>query len=364
MCPALLLSGFFLLIGCTLQSNQHPLKKVESLAYADTIKVTNTVKLGDSLNLYLRIPREMLVLNDHYLIVTELTPENFIHVFKLPGIKYLYSWGVNGKGPDEFQLPPGDYFVDGENRLSIYDFALGEVRFYEVTDTSLVQAATATSLRYEGQFNYLDKIIRLNDSLYVANYDETPMRVPEFEHIALKPDNDKIISKFGNYPATDLEDDLKYFAYRKNNIAKPNGAGFASFYSYFNRLKIYDESLNLIKDVEVIDKTVEENSITPNNKNSSEWIIYRYPVWASGRYIFTLALNESSEQVWKDPDSSLKTSFEIWDWQGNQLYRAGFDRKISDFTVSEKSRKIFAIGAEPFDEVVVYDISEILKGLK
>jgi len=358
----IIISVLFIFSNCTNQNESAFHKKVEALEFSDTLKVQKILNLVDSDSLFLSSPRRMFVVNENFLLLTELIPENFIHLFKLPELKYLYSWGVNGKGPDEFQFPPGDYFVNEGNRFSIYDFALGQIRFFEVTDTSLVKAADAKSMRYAGQFNYLTGITRLNDSLYIANFDETPMNDPVVEHIAIKTDDATPVSKFGEYPPSDIEGPDKFILFSKTNSARPDGTMFASFYSYFNRFKIYNSDFKLIKDIEVHDQSLSDRAVRRTG-SYSEWIRYRYVQWASDDFIFTHGMNETSENLWDDPIPSLTTFVEVWDWDGNQLFRAHFDRKIVRFAVAENLGKIYALGTEPFDEIYVYDISEILQKL-
>jgi hypothetical protein len=359
---AILLAGFFIYSNCTNQNESVFHKKVEALEFSDTLKVLEKLNLTESDSLFIRSPRRMFTVNDHFLILTELEPENFIHVFNLPDLDYLYSWGVNGKGPDEFQFPPGDFFVNEGNRFSIYDFAMGQIRYFQVSDTSIVKAADAKSMRYSGQFNYLAGITRLNDSLYIANFDETPMNDPDVEHIAIKTDDATPVSKFGEYPRSDVEGPGKLSLFAKTNITRPDGSSFASFYSNFNRFKIYNSDFKLIKDVEVYDLSVPDHNVSQTVDNP-ERIIYRYVRWASDELIFTHGMNETSENLWDNPIPSLTTFFEIWDWDGNQLFRAHFDRRVIRFAVSDNLEKIYALGEDPFEEIYVYDISEILQKL-
>ena len=359
---AILLTGFFIYSNCTNQNESVFHKKVEALEFSDTLKVLEKFNLVDSDSLFISSPRRMFAVKDHFLILTELEPENFIHVFNLPDLNYLYSWGVNGKGPDEFQFPPGDFFVNEGNRFSIYDFALGQIRYFKVTDTSIVRAADAKSMRYSGQFNYLRGISRLNDSLYIANFDETPLNDPDVEHIAIKTDNNNPVSKFGKYPPSDIEGPDKLSLFAKTNISRHDGSRFAAFYSYFNRFKIYNSDYKLTTNVEVHDPSLSDRNIRQTGDNS-ERIIYRYVRWASDEYIFTHGMNETSENLWDDPIPTLTTFLEIWDWDGNQLIRAHFDRRVIRFAVSDNLEKIYALGEDPFEKIYVYDISEIFQKL-
>jgi len=198
--------------------------------------------------------------------------------------------------------------------------------------------------------------------LYIANFDETPMNDPVVEHIAIKTDDATPVSKFGEYPPSDIEGPDKFILFSKTNSARPDGTMFASFYSYFNRFKIYNSDFKLIKNVEVYDPSLPDPNVLQTIDNP-ERIIFRYVRRASDDFIFTHGMNETSESLWDDPIPSITTFVEVWDWDGNQLFRAHFDRKIVRFAVAENSGKIYALGAEPFDEIYVYDISELLQKL-
>jgi len=74
-------------------------------------------------------------------------------------------------------------------------------------------------------------------------------------------------------------------------------------------------------------------------KNEDRYL-YRSTVWASDDYIYLLGLNKEREVIYGDSLSPVKTSLEIWDWDGRPVFRSMFDRRTDNFAVLENHGKI------------------------
>lgn len=340
---------FFLILSC--QGNEQvDYHAVEALPVSDTLSA-GVISLEGQTSW--QNPDHILNVNDRYLIISEQRPDNFFHVFKLPELDFLYTWGSQGRGPDEFASPPMWINVSG-NELIAHDMALQQQKYYEVTDTTLRKSRNPLSMSYDGQMDPLNRLRRLNDSVYIADYGLSFENTDD-EHIALRPGESDPLFTFGKYPETELEDINRYPAFIKTNIAKPDGSKFAAFYIAHNRFKIYDSNGNLIKAIQVNDPF-----LSGEPRNDEVELLYRGTAWASDKYLYLIGYNFGGDKIFNDPDPSHNTLVEIWNWDGEPVYRGMFDRLIQKFTVSEKHNKIYAYSALNPYEIFEYDLSDIL----
>lgn len=330
------------LSNCNLDENKS-VKIEKARPFEDTLIVSKVVTLDDDSEL-LR-PLRVKNLNDNYLIISELIPQNFLKVFKLPEAKFLFTWGTNGGGPNEFRVFPTE-IITNQSDLIIYDLDMRKLRTFEFTDSTLDQTRSV-NLSYKGQLDPLNNIQKMNDTLYFVDFG-TFIEKTGKEHVALKPNIEDTLFTFGEYPDSELKGVERSFKFLKTNLSKPDGSLFANFYLYQNKIKIYNNSGETIHHIDVNDESL------TSEKNQD--IIYRSAAWASDKFIYVLGLNGSSEDLYENPDPSLKTSIEIFSWKGNQVYRAKFDRLISAYTVSEKHSKIYAYSVLEPQKLFIYDL--------
>lgn len=330
--------------GCSLKENQNIIEK--ALPFEDTLVASEIVALSD--NSELLRPFRILNVNDNYLVISELLPVKIFKVFELSSAKFLYIWGKQGRGPNEFRAIPGDIMTSG-NDLIIYDPIINKLRTFEVKDSSVIPKKDMI-LSYKDQLDPLNRIQRMNDTLFFVDYG-TSIEKSNKEHVALKPNEEDTLFTFGEYPDSELKETERYFNFLKTNISKPDGSLFVVFYLYQNVIKIYNTKGDLVREIKIADTYI------PHQQ--TEDYLYRSAASASEKYIYTLGLNNSSENLYESSDSVHKTSVEIFNWNGNQLYRAKFDRLISGFTISEKHSKIYAYSILEPQKLFIYDLPKL-----
>ncbi|REL37778.1 hypothetical protein DYD21_08335 [Rhodohalobacter sp. SW132] len=302
-------------------------------------------------------PFHILNMDDQYLVITEVREDDFLHVFTLPDLQFQYSWGQHGRGPDEFMFFPR-FINQNEKELHFYDAMLQQMRIFGIGDSTLVNLKE-NSLFYDGQMGSpLNGVLRLNDSLYTAHY-ELPDENVTNEFVALQPGRSNPVFTFGYYPETDLEDPDRYFSFNKSNMVKPDGSKFAASYFRYNILKIFNSTGETLIAINVQDSFIDED---PNNGEGD--ILYRTKGWASDSYLYYLGIYTTSDVFDENPDSTYKPFLEIWNWEGQPLYRANFDRHIHSFTVSEEHGKLYGFSTHDIHHIYEYDVSEIINSIR
>lgn len=323
---------------------------INALTYSDTLKVNQIYSFKSQVEIF--NPFKILNVNNDYLIVSELRKNDFFHIFSLPDLKYLFTAGRNGKGPNEFMVPP-TYIGVNKNGFEVYDPILERLRFFSINTDSMVEIKNI-SLGYKGQMGPLNRPKRINDSTYFADYG-TSVENTNNEYIALKPADDKSLFTFGKYPPSDLENFDRYSHFLKTNASRKNGNQFAAFYIYHNRFKIYDG-----KGKKLIDFTINDPNIQVNSNSASKYM-YKVISQATEDYIYLLGVYNPEDKIYDNPDAKLKTSIEVWSWDGKPIYRASFDRLIHGFTVSEDYKKIY--GFSYLNESTIFEYNLNLPGL-
>ena len=328
--------------------------ETEAIAFSDTLKVNRVIHFEHKLTL--TNPFRIINVDDEYLMVSEYNSENFFNVLSLPELDYLYSWGTIGRGPgaEEFNSIP--VYINLQNgELVVFDDILRELKYIAVTDSTVLLNDRRT-LSYETQTEPLNRIRRINDDLFFADYGSS-FENTDSEHIAISPDNQDTLFTFGKYPDSDKEGFERYSFYLKENLAKPGGSAFAVFYFYHNMFKIYNESGEETAAVNIYDPYQEHEISKPERLYN-----YRTAVWATDQFMYTLGQYYYNDEVPDDPDeSNLTTTLEIWTWDGDPVFRASFDRFVSNFTVSEEFGKIYAFSIFKENRMYEYDIGDILK---
>jgi len=337
---------FFSLItvSCSLLNNDEKVKTVQAIDYRSDLQ---SEKFYYN-NVSLLNPADIVNVADKYLVISDSDSEGFIKVFKLPEMDFLYSWGMQGQGPNEFEfIPLNEINTEGDN-IIFYEFGTRVLREYVVSDTSLVLLEEA-SLSFDGQTHTLTGITKVKEDLYIAE-NGASFDNDTYELIALEPDVDQPLFYFGQFPETKLTGFEKLYEYLKTTGVSIDGSKIAATYLYHNKIKIFGNDGNLLSEFVVNDS---------DSPNSGEGLSYQYRsvkkatdsnLYFMGMFEYEQTINENIE--------TFKTTFEIWDWSGNQIHRAKFDRPIHNFTVSEKHGKIYAYSVLDMQNIYVFDLPD------
>lgn len=293
---------------------------------------------------------EMINVKDSYLVFSDEDPEAAFKVFSLPDLTYLYGWGGQGGGPEEFRVLPISEMFSHPEGFAIYDVGSQRIKVYSVMNDSIEEKSNG-ELTYDGQTNVHTQVNYLFDDVYIAEYGKEPAD-DDFEFIALQVDNEDPMFKFGQYPDTDSEGFERYFEFFKTTASSKSGDKIASFYLYHNLIKIFDSSGSLVDSVEVQDDTLEEMEITQGSFQ------YRTLEVATDDYLYALGIYKDREELSENMEE-INTYFEIWDWDGNQVYRAQFDRPIHNFTVLESENKIYGYSSIDTGRVFEYTYKDM-----
>lgn len=339
--------AFFIISICSCNDSFENYETVQALPLKDTLKSDVFPSSIDLLNI-----RNVKNINDKYLVVSENKDHGIFNVFSLPNLDFLYSWGDQGKGPDEFSSLSFNSINVSNDQLILYEPTFAQLSYFVVTATGLI-FEEKRPMSYIGQRNPLNFLKMLHDSLFIA-------RIPAYEHkvntkhefMALSPGENQPLFTFGSYPDTELEPHIRNQKFSKNTVVKPDGSKILSFYRKYNILKIYNVKGTVLKKIKIDDPYI-------SIKNDSEFI-YRYEICASDKYIFALAANATEKELESTEPNSFRPSLEIWDWDGIPIARYILDQPVHRFSISTEHNNLYGFSVFNTNEIYKFHLSGIL----
>jgi len=338
----IVLTTLFGVTACSLNNDDY--FEVHAIEYGSDLK--STVHSFINITTLIR-PSEFVNVSDNYLLVSDSGTNGFIKVFKIPELKFLYSWGSQGSGPNEFQHTPIHDINTFNGNVILYEIGSRILREYSVNDTTL-SLVNETFLKYEDQHHPLSGITRVNDDLYIVE-NRISLDGKNHEFLALQPNNSSPLFSFANYPETELELNEKYWEYIKSIGISDDASRIAAFYYYHNKFKIFDNTGKLLNKFKVKDGSIN------NNEGELLNFLYRSIKSSSDSYLYLLAMNDYRDTI-EENIETFRASFEKWNWDGEQLNRSRFDVPIHNFVVSEKLGKIYGYSVLDIYSIYEFDI--------
>lgn len=340
------------MIGCIESTGNVSIERKNTAPIATTISPTDSLMINAFEHVI--VPFMLLNLDDTYLIVAHYSTERLLNVFSLPDLNYLYSWGSHGRGPSEYTDPPRYFNTPGGDTLILSAVTRYTQDTYVVNDSSLVLAAS-DQLSFTGQMSVLERVRQISDSMYIANY-VSFVDDDNYEFILLKKNQPDYSVKFGEYPITDWPDMYQKQMYHlKSNVFNKESGIFAAFYMSANAIKLFDTSGAMLKHI-----TYDDFDFSTVDRTAGSNKTLRYTQYSDAAYIYSIGFNrENASDVTADNESTI---FEVWDWDGNSVYRASFDRKIDSMTISQKYGLIYGYSSQNPDVIYLFQIPEEVLG--
>ena len=120
---------------------------------------------------------------------------------------------------------------------------------------------------------------------------------------------------------------------------------------YLNpRFKILDNQGKLLKEV-----VIESNLPKYKPKDPKSSVIYRSEPFASGDFVYVLAIEQPQNDVMSDI-SSFKPKLEIWNWEGELQAKYLLDKPIITFTISEENSKLYGTSIADPNTLYEFDL--------
>lgn len=340
------------LISCQTDQIVHDAKSIPT----PLVDLSTTLQAADSVD-YTAMsppfaPSGILNVNDRYLVEHQQTSSNFFRVLKLPELTYLYTWGLEGRGPGEYTMFPLFFnVIHDENLILSYDIIDIKQDQFQVHD-STIRYVQSNTFFYEGRSEVLEVVANIGKDKYIV--DHIPNSEDDnAEFVLIESGNTKPLLQFGEYPNSDADRYNKPLRFKKTGASNITEQRFASFYMRHNSFKIFDFQGELIGHYKVdgFEYVYAVMAI-------SDPILSRIVAYSTDELIYTVGYGMLMSEFYT---GNYPSTFEVWNWDGESVYRAKFDRLIYGFTVSEVHGKIYGFTQQNPEKIYIYDLPTIQK---
>lgn len=330
-----------------------------SCSSGDKVSVQIEEKFPENLKLRtnaIKVPVDLLmaskifIVNDK-LVVFDKKKEGIFNVFSLPEVKYLYSWGNYGEGPDEFSNIDPECINISNGLVEIYDNI--SIKKYEIGEKGFINKGVKKFVIPIGF--PINRLVKINDSIYVV--ENLSDKIGHPEHMIININENKRVSTFGDYPVTagiDPKDGREQnYTYLKSTVFSHEQKKFFAFYLFFNKFKIYKEDGELIKDITLLGNDKPDFSFRSIKKSR---MFHAYPIIVKDK-VFVLGLNISKSDYEKNLPT-YKPKLHVFDMDGKPASSIDIDEPLVSFAFSEKTGKIYGVTPFSMNEIFEYDLSK------
>jgi len=329
--------------SCNKQAN------IQVVSLPDAVELTSVSK---SVDVDLLIPGKIFIWGNK-LIVFEQLHKDMFKVFDVNSLKYLYSFGNIGGGPEEFiSVGVNDIIENSTEFVEIFD--VNKLKYVYFSDSSAhITSEIPISLHYLK--NPINRLRKMNDSIYYFDNIFEGDSKNEFIRLNLHAGIRTYFSPYPSWVKSIKSAEQKYSTYIKSSNYNLFYDKVVVFYNRFPVIKFLDSGGNVIKEIHVDTKSSKFNDIE-NNK-----LYFVDSSVLTDEYIYVLWVEKSKNEVEKDPNN-FKPEILVFDWNGNVAGRYKLDRPIVSFTLSEETGKIYCTSF-PLDdiknEIFIYDLPKI-----
>lgn len=282
-------------------------------------------------------PGQIFICEDKFVIHQHKTDTMF-YVFDLNNLKYLYSFGTYGAGPNEFLQINTSNIVKTKNGLKACSLN------NTLINIDIEEKNIRKKEKLYADYDLFNGFEIINDSVYLF----TNMTDVDYQFLVYNT-LDSTTNPVMPYPNwLDIE------TYKNNHISKiidcngytvtnDNGTKIAMFYGYIDCVRIFDEKWNLFK-----------TCVTGNIENRipqdyTKKTVY-YPIRPQN-------VKNTIYNIYRGKDS-VEDILQIWSWNGELIKSERLGYKITSFCISENKDKMYAIKAlnDGLCQLIIYDL--------
>ncbi|WP_349509435.1 BF3164 family lipoprotein [Bacteroides fragilis] len=279
---------------------------------------------------------------DHHLILVEVKNNPTLSFWTSDSLKYEFSSGYIGGGPNELIRPRADYFTSSDSSFFILDSDIErEIKIENRGICILNNIPIAVS-------DAINQLVRLDHGHYIMS-GKTDGASGKEHFIYSKGE----FTPFGDYPSTNLEKmEQAKFDY-KFTAGKMGKKVILDFYLYHNLIRKYSIKGELLQEIRLQDIPDRHNTYEKFREQSV------YPCWrktvATDDAIYVLFYQGVTEKVIYSEGAI--PELQVWDWEGKLKKRFLFDKIYDNFTVSPDGR-LYALNTQEPYKIYTYEVGK------
>ena len=282
-------------------------------------------------------PGQVFICEDKFVIHQHKTDTMF-YVFDLKNLKYLYSFGTYGAGPNDFLQINTSNIVRTNNGLKVCSIN------NTLIDIDIEEKKIHKREKLYADYELFNGFEQINDSVYLF----TNMTDVDYQFLTYNTLN-RTTSSVIQYP-----DWLDMETYKDNHISKiidcngytvtnDNSTKTAMFYGYIDCVRIFNEKWELFK------TCVIGNLESKIPQDYTKRIVY-YPIRPQN-------VKNTIYNIYRGKDCP-EDILQIWSWDGELIKSERLGHRITSFCISENKDKMYAIKAlnDGLCQLIIYDL--------
>ncbi|MDR1562930.1 MAG: TolB-like 6-bladed beta-propeller domain-containing protein [Dysgonamonadaceae bacterium] len=296
-------------------------------------------------------PTDMKILDDYFVFQNQRNyNEDCYFVYTKDKLKFCYSFGRLGKGPNEY-IAPGLVHGTKGNNFSIYDPAHNKIYEFLLSDK---KPEPVNEIKIKDFYYPVQDISYVNEKIIL---------------LLLLTNKDVNLYSY-DIETNNIIDTLSFQTKLKDKLQNDYNSMFDDF-NFSNDSNKIVISFNFINKIVVthVDERgyfTEKDHAMPDialNKKSTENIwYYLFPI-ATSSYYYTQYYGKLSKYMQPFPfnleDRSLDFLIEVYDWQQKPVRLLHLDSEIIRFYVNEKTQKLYTWNPlKDFDFLLEYDLKK------
>jgi hypothetical protein len=316
---------------------------VTDKAFGEMISLT-----GEPVNLPQKIRPVQLFVKNNYLVTCNQRKDSLFMIFRLPEMECVAAFGTSGRGPDEFQYPPGIVETD-EDSILFYIYELNNDKLYKVSQSKMEPLYHLTFPKQERSFGDKQPVMITASKAYYSMSTARGKSIFSFNADSLSPEtmfNDLAIPGLKGSWTTYIGD------FGVNTFH--NRMAYA--YKYFKRLKIID--MNTKSERSIIfkaEKLAEGQSDIVNLEPTN--ITHFWGMSPNRDFFWMLYSGRTPVDVQRANRSGNKFIFvEKYDWNGNPVKRFKLD-DWGYFCVTPDNTALYLASTAGIHSLLKYDLS-------
>jgi hypothetical protein len=261
------------------------------------------------------------------MLVSSSLSDTMIHVYRIPDITHLYSFGTKGQGPDEITVFPmfcesksNDAYIWGYSPTTIKKFRLSE-------DGKLVLLKDIFLPLYEA-FNYMNII----EDRFFFYLDIDQMKIKKID----------LITEDLSEISFEKDSHNESFYYANRGVMSMNDKYIVYAYLYKNQIDIYD--LSNLKLYKRLITTANGLPLSGGKQFTVEFMYYRNIV-TTNTYIYAYRKDNNKNPI-----------LEVYDYEGNPVNKYILEMSLTLFIVDEQNKVLIGYNSEYEDYFCIFDL--------
>ncbi len=294
--------------------------------------------------------------------------KNLLNIYDVKTLEFLGSVGKYGaQGPNEFigSSYAGQYVKDEDGiHIWINDFPKSRMIALSI-DKSLKAGTTIVkeTIKYKPEYDFSGELFLGEQNYMIARQGGMEYNTNTNQFNVLKTKGDELQS-FGEYPEIKNVESTESNPYEWVNsgymAAHPNRSKYAYGLFYYDLLRIFDESGNILNTIKTTNyREYDAQNVVTKVEEENELRVYYRSFKTTEKYIFALV---HDQKLTNAVDVPIPVSIRVFDWTGKLVAIINIPDYIISFAIDEVSGRLFAYLFEG-ETFLEYDISEILKQL-